>query len=1367
MSSIPGATRRAQFYKTVALLSWALILLAPHAVQAQTAPLNYFKNYFVPGDYVVRGASLWRKGVNGKATVFIPPLGGADGVPARADIQAAFLYIQTAERFQGSGIDRAKFTGHNLGPFYAQGSTQPGSGTFAKALVSWATAPSPCWSVNYPGGRKLMTYRVDVLRFLPIDPQTEKHSLTAPLELVVPDAGRIFGDDDESASESDRTNLPRALGATIVVVYRDASRPFSGITIYDGAFKKGAFARMDQPIEGFYQASSVSPNAKMTPIVGDGRPFLSERVYLGGQLIATNPFVSALGPKWDSPTFSNLPLPGNADETVVTVDRHGLLSDCLTLSGWVFRSTVQDSDEDGLLDILESSAVPLHDPNNQPLPLLSQMGANPLRKTILAQVDFMETRPATSPDGLAGISYGGVLKPHHTHKPTIETLQLVVDTFANAPVLNPDGSTGIDVFFDIGANYQGWPFIIPANLARGGKAWDEMMTICAPEQFDPNDPRVCQFSNHTVNGEETGGFPGTLGWKTGFRLLRDDLRNGAPPSNVDCDAPGNDGSGQPCERQFDANRLQTFHYLFAAHWVGLPLESCQLPDGGDPDHQPDGRDLDCERNNPNFHRPKTNSAITDFHGADTLLTLGAFDDAEGRPVATPEQGASTITHEWGHNGGLKHGGPADMTVRNPDGTPVKNPDGTIQVIRQIPREPNGKPNYLSVMNWSFQLSLLPDVDGIGRIDLARDEIPPIPALNENLLAEVPLGSSLYRTRYYVPFTQAAADAGLKPATKHSDGTDLSPNELMMIRVEAPSVSGPIDWNADGNISGSVDQDVNFDGIPDQVLKAPISDWANFRLQELAGRRNVGGAYVDTFGRLAVGPMSLAVGSGDVGSGDVGSGDVGSGDVGSGDVGSGDVGSGDVGSGDVGSGDVGSGDVGSGDVGRGFFGLGDTDVGGNAEASAGGDELPREVAEAAEGGTPVGPPSGLRACLTSDLEMCITDPVDDPSATTPVNLAWGPPKLGPAQVLSYDIYRFAFAGTVPAPGDLPETPIATVGAAVTTYADSTAPGGTQLAYAVRARFAADQPIDGDMFTVADCEEDGGRVISDGTVCRFDTGPSNFAVVTTPEPPVAAPDLTIVNYTPASPPLSAPPGGTVTISAWRHLNQGTANANADGLISNGFYLSTDSVITTGDTRLDGNFNTNEVLPAGGFDDWGGPTLTIPSGTTPGAYYIGILVDEGADVAESDEGNNYVSEPIIVTSPAGAGSALNVAGTANLFNLIWGPGSNGIVVPGGLNYSTQPGVGWAQQYGGIFVTSYSLQAAGSDFLAATVPVAVRMTPPAGAIVEVWDLENLSVVATNISNPGSIAIFLAQPNRRYGGFAWYANNAQTSLALFAAYVP
>src|SRR4029077_19788930 len=137
-----------------------------------------------------------------------------------------------------------------------------------------------------------------------------------------------------------------------------------------------------------------------------------------------------------------------------------------------------------------------------------------------------------------GTTYGGVARPQHTHLPDAAAVTALGDAFK---------AKGIALHLDVGRNYQDSPYVVRADLARGGDAIDEQVTVCARGPLDP--PWVCQFS----------AYPGTVGWKTGFKFLRDQLVNTPPALNADgsdpCDAPGvNDGPGTPCERRFDRNR---------------------------------------------------------------------------------------------------------------------------------------------------------------------------------------------------------------------------------------------------------------------------------------------------------------------------------------------------------------------------------------------------------------------------------------------------------------------------------------------------------------------------------------------------------------------------------------------------------------------------------------------------------------------------------------------------------------------------------------------------------------------------------------------------------------------------------------------
>ena len=183
-------------------------------------------------------------------------------------------------------------------------------------------------------------------------------------------------------------------------------------------------------------------------------------------------------------------------------------------------------------------------------------------------------------------------------------------------------------------------------------------------------------------------------------------------------------------------------------------------------------------------------------------------------------------------------------------------------------------------------------------------------------------------------------------------------------------------------------------------------------------------------------------------------------------------------------------------------------------------------------------------------------------------------------------------------------------------------------------------------------------------------------------------------------------------------------------------------------------------------GGGTGTVGSFTTSSLTTTTYTVTcTGAGGTASQSATVTVAAPI-PTLPYGSG--LDLSNVSDVLRKIWGPGSNGIELGGGLNYSTQVGVGWSQQYSGIFVTSYSIQGSATQiYLTQIAPVSVELRGPAGAIIEIWDLEILSVIATNYANPGSVVTFTAQPNHRYGGFAWYADNSQKDMEIYAFITP
>ncbi|HET9282043.1 MAG TPA: hypothetical protein VFR24_08790 [Candidatus Angelobacter sp.] len=101
-----------------------------------------------------------------------------------------------------------------------------------------------------------------------------------------------------------------------------------------------------------------------------------------------------------------------------------------------------DSDGDGLCDDWEKNGLTVNINGNPVFIDLPAMGADPKHKDIFIQTDYMVDPGLCLP--LLGCFFG------HSHKPKLDAMALVTQAFANAPVDNPDGTTGITVHIDCG-----------------------------------------------------------------------------------------------------------------------------------------------------------------------------------------------------------------------------------------------------------------------------------------------------------------------------------------------------------------------------------------------------------------------------------------------------------------------------------------------------------------------------------------------------------------------------------------------------------------------------------------------------------------------------------------------------------------------------------------------------------------------------------------------------------------------------------------------------------------------------------------------------------------------------------------------------
>ena len=118
----------------------------------------------------------------------------------------------------------------------------------------------------------------------------------------------------------------------------------------------------------------------------------------------------------------------------------------------------------------------------------------------------------------------------------------------------------------------------------------------------------------------------------------------------------------------------------------------------------------------------------------------------------------------------------------------------------------------------------------------------------------------------------------------------------------------------------------------------------------------------------------------------------------------------------------------------------------------------------------------------------------------------------------------------------------------------------------------------------------------------------------------PDL-VVYTTPLFNPAFALPGAQVFINSWALPNNGTTPSAP---CEYGYYLSTDQDIDTLDIHLGGGIVP--AIPARSFSPLEATSFLVPQ-ITPGAYYLGVLVDQTGVIEEYKETNNEASAPFQV--------------------------------------------------------------------------------------------------------------------------------------------
>jgi hypothetical protein len=323
-----------------------------------------------------------------------------------------------------------------------------------------------------------------------------------------------------------------------------------------------------------------------------------------------------------------------------------------------------DSDRDALPDTWETTGIHVNGDGIVDYNLRAQ-GANPMHKDIFIEVDFMQF-----------------------HRPMAQAITNVINSFARAPVSNPDGRPGITL--------------------------------------------------HVVVNEQIP-HQNTINDLSGLATIKSTRFGTAAERANDVSSPASIITGKKL----------AYHYALFIH-----------------------------------SRPGTSSSgIGELPGNDFIVSLGAtgwgVDPVTRHTVGSLDQQQGTFMHEFGHNLNLRHGGGDNI---------------------------NRKPNYLSVMNYLFQMS---SIVANRPLDYSRCIVA---ALNENSLSE-PAGIGRTCPLFLQTFIHA-----------------------MNLLVRTSLFSAPIDYNTDGDKADTgVAKELNSDGARSTL--GGYNDWArilyNFR-STLAG-----------------------------------------------------------------------------------------------------------------------------------------------------------------------------------------------------------------------------------------------------------------------------------------------------------------------------------------------------------------------------------------------------------------------------------------------------------------------------------------------------------------------------------------------------
>ena len=317
-----------------------------------------------------------------------------------------------------------------------------------------------------------------------------------------------------------------------------------------------------------------------------------------------------------------------------------------------------------------------------------------------------------------------------------------------------------------------------------------------PEALTPGaiDAVVASYASHGISLHVERGQALPHSHVISFRLLSDTQN----PNNVMTDqceggslTSGTAGQGEYAEsyfdlksQYFDSRKSPAYHYVIFGHYSGCDsAEHCAN----------DGHTGACPVTATGCATVSNQqSGYSEINGNDVIVSLGSYINDKEAFLTDPAPGGApngqfiiggTFMHELGHNLGLRHGGGVSVTA---DPRTCYPPDCEDECT--VPAEPNYKPNYLSVMNYRYQLSGIRSANAPGgaipvqtRLDYSTQVLPTVPIsdgvsgiLNEDSLDETP---------------RFGLTSGTSDLFSYTDGK--------CVTHSAWPTNAPVDWDGNG------------------------------------------------------------------------------------------------------------------------------------------------------------------------------------------------------------------------------------------------------------------------------------------------------------------------------------------------------------------------------------------------------------------------------------------------------------------------------------------------------------------------------------------------------------------------------------------